>query len=208
MDSHNSKQNADTLVEVPSNSAKKLVANEGLAGRNTEANLGLGKSVVNLSDENLSDLEINVLSKGLSFIPTPADVNIDSFKSSIADFNRKIRLSYFWSHRDMTSKYDDDYVKLPFTGKSDWEPPDQLVPAQVHDILSELDTKVSEMQPIKDKINVSAGQVNALKQLRNKRHLIIKKADKGASVVVMNKSDYILEANRQLDNPRHYQKLQ
>ena len=38
--------------------------------------------------------------------------------------------------------------------------------------------------------------------------IVIKPADKGGSIVIMNKTDYIAQAERQLSNPDHYEKLQ
>ena len=37
--------------------------------------------------------------------------------------------------------------------------------------------------------------------------IVIKPADKGGSIVIINTTDYITEAERQLNNPDHYEKL-
>ncbi|CAJ0959949.1 unnamed protein product, partial [Ranitomeya imitator] len=47
----------------------------------------------------------------------------------------------------------------------------------------------------------------ALHGLQIDKNLIIKPADKGGALVIMNKSDYLLEIRRQLDNPTIYVKL-
>lgn len=70
-----------------------------------------------------------------------------------------------------------------------------------------MDHKVEELDEYKDKPNLSFKQLSALKQLKNKRHLIIKKADKGSACVIMNKCNYIIEATRQLSNEKHYKKI-
>ena len=41
----------------------------------------------------------------------------------------------------------------------------------------------------------------------NRSDIIIKPTDKGSTVVVLSKDDYIKEAERQLNNHAHYQKL-
>ena len=46
-----------------------------------------------------------------------------------------------------------------------------------------------------------------MRELYNNNDIVIKPADKGGSIVIMNTSDYILEANRQLNNNDHYEKL-
>ena len=196
-----------TLVAIHRRSVKKLNTHEGINCQNDEPILGLGKSIVNLSNETLNELEITVLGKGLTFVPTPEEVNLDSLKYSVSEFKRKVKLSYFWADRELNSKLDLDYQKLPFTGKSDWDPPDGGIPEKVHTVLKELDQKIEDVRLIKDKNNLCPGQINALKQLKNKKHIIIKKADKGSAIVVMNKTDYIYEADRQLNDVRYYKKI-
>ena len=207
MDPKNGKQPTKTLVAIPKKSVKKLKTHEGINCQDIEPILGLGKSIVNLSNETLNELEETVLSKGLTFVPTPEEVNLDSLKYSVSEFKRKVKLSYFWAHREMNSNLDLNYEKLPFTGKSDWDPPDGCVPEKIHNILNELDQKVDNVRLTKDKNNLCSGQISALKHLRNKKQIIIKKADKGSAIVVMNKQDYLFEAERQLNDARYYTKI-
>ena len=47
-------------------------------------------------------------------------------------------------------------------------------------------------------------EIAALKSLKSNGSIIIRKADKGGNTVILNKKDYIAEANRQLRNTRHY----
>ena len=55
--------------------------------------------------------------------------------------------------------------------------------------------------------NLSREERAGLNDLKNNRELTIKKADKGSAIVVMNTSDYIREAERQLSNTKAYKKL-
>ncbi|XP_041417084.1 uncharacterized protein LOC108715416 [Xenopus laevis] len=55
--------------------------------------------------------------------------------------------------------------------------------------------------------NLHLKEKNALINLQKDKGLIIKKADKGGSIVVMNKEDYLKEAHRQLNNTEHYKPL-
>ncbi|XP_069134262.1 uncharacterized protein [Argopecten irradians] len=57
------------------------------------------------------------------------------------------------------------------------------------------------------KDNRSTSQRRALHSLQHNAEIVIKPADKGAAVVIMNRRDYISEANRQLSNAQFYQKL-
>ena len=147
------------------------------------------------------------MSRGLTFIPTPHVTNLDSIKNSVSQFNRKIKLQYYFSEKERTNPYDDNYEKQEFTEPSDWEPPDENMPAKVHQVLQQINEQIVGLVPSKEKCNLSVRQVSALKNLKNKKHLIIKKADKGSACVVMNKTNYVLEATRQLDNVNHYKKI-
>ena len=55
--------------------------------------------------------------------------------------------------------------------------------------------------------NLSPEELEALKQLRNDNTIVIKKADKGSNVVIMNRDDYIAEVERQLNDTKFYEKL-
>ena len=51
-------------------------------------------------------------------------------------------------------------------------------------------------------------EYQAMRELHMNNDIVIKPADKGGSIVIMNTTDYIAEAQRQLNNPNHYDKLQ
>ena len=55
--------------------------------------------------------------------------------------------------------------------------------------------------------NLSPEELEALKQSRSDNSIVIKKADKGSTVVIMNRDDYIAEVERQLNNSKFYKKL-
>ena len=46
-----------------------------------------------------------------------------------------------------------------------------------------------------------------MRELNNNNDIVIKPADKGGSIVIMNTTDYISGADRQLNNPYHYERL-
>ena len=59
----------------------------------------------------------------------------------------------------------------------------------------------------KGKHNLDARARAALKRLSLDTEIIIKPADKGGAVVILNKTDYIKEANRLLQNRDHYRRI-
>ena len=56
--------------------------------------------------------------------------------------------------------------------------------------------------------NLSASENLPLKALKQNKDIIIRKADKGTTIVIQNRSDYIAEGLRQLNNGVHYEKIE
>ena len=50
-------------------------------------------------------------------------------------------------------------------------------------------------------------EYQALRELYNNNDIVIKLEDKGGSIVIMNTTDYISKADRQLNNHDHYERL-
>ena len=55
--------------------------------------------------------------------------------------------------------------------------------------------------------NLSKFEMEALQQLKHNNQIVIKSADKGSSVVIMDRIDYVWEGNRQLSDTNYYIKL-
>ena len=55
--------------------------------------------------------------------------------------------------------------------------------------------------------NISKEELHCLRRLSNNPDIIIKKADKSSTIVILNKNDYIREVERQLHNETYYEKL-
>uniref|UniRef100_A0A673LIR4 Uncharacterized protein n=1 Tax=Sinocyclocheilus rhinocerous TaxID=307959 RepID=A0A673LIR4_9TELE len=60
----------------------------------------------------------------------------------------------------------------------------------------------------KRKNNLTVSEERALDQLRKNKKIVIKPADKGNAVVLMNREDYLWEGMRQLNNSEHYRPLE
>ena len=78
------------------------------------------KQVRNLSNEQLPDEQITLLSRGLKFIPTPITTENNIRRERLKDFDlfaRRMRLQYIY-HRKEREPH-------PVHVKSDWNPPVQ-----------------------------------------------------------------------------------
>lgn len=56
--------------------------------------------------------------------------------------------------------------------------------------------------------NLSAEEIKALGELSRRQDIVIKPADKGSAVVIMDRPDYVQEGLRQLGDVIFYSKLQ
>ena len=83
-------------------------------------------SVINLSQTPLSNDELLVLARGLTFCPTPKRINLAELSADINDFTRRMRLKeYFHNHNSSTQPNEHNL----FHNKSSWAPPTDRDPA-------------------------------------------------------------------------------
>lgn len=145
----------------------------------------------------------SLLSRGLTFIPT---IHINKFQKEqfqldLQNYHRKIKLATYY-------KNSNNKDKLPFVGPSTWAPPLHLLPEEVGRLIQEDDKLIKKhYKTIDEKPNISFEESQALKELKNARHIVIKPADKGSAVVIMGRDQYILEVERQLNDSTYYKKL-
>ena len=77
------------------------------------------KTIFNLSQRVLSDIEVQVLEKRLDFTPIQKSVNEPELRKDFEDFCRTMHIR--WNFRDQPSE---DFADKPaFFPKSNWKPP-------------------------------------------------------------------------------------
>ena len=188
----------------------------------------VGHTVLNLSDLNLSESQVSTLEKGLTFCPTPGPPNKAKIWMVFKEFNRRLCLKFhFYNDNQMFVHLSDQDIDLinfmaenldeetnpsqrihrKFVDKSDWKT------SRVHqslDIfqrsfkLGLLNSKVKHAR----KPNLTRKQLCSLRELSENSDIVIKKANKGSAVVVMNTTDYLREGYRQLSDTKFYTKLE
>ena len=145
--------------------------------------------------------QINLLSKGLKFIPTPTVKENAVRKELLLDFKqfaRRMRLRYIFHNRDKEQH--------PFHVKSDWEPPVQPSVA-LETYLEEVKGQLAEIALFKARNNLPSEERKAIKDLRSNSDIVIKKADKGTTTVIMNTKDKIQEGQVLLNDKNNYTPL-
>ena len=102
-----------------------IVKSEGLSTEATVTDEGslqgffCSKTVFNSSQRVLSEIEIQVLEKGLDFAPIQRSINEPELRKDFEDFSRRMRIR--WNFRDQLSEDFSD--KSAFRPKSNWKPP-------------------------------------------------------------------------------------
>ena len=183
----------------------------------TGAKRQLSEFVYNLSKYELSADELSLLEKGLSFIPTARGYPKATIEESLLKQQRKLRLKNFF--QDNGSRDEPKTVKEIFKYPSLWEPSRetpmdtevfQCLYGMANDVRDEFRAPSAWARdtlriPVKD--NLTRGERMAIRTLRSNKDIVIKPADKGGAVVIMNVEDYEAEGLRQLQNTKYYTKL-
>ena len=126
----------------------------------------------------LTKAEIALLSKGLRFVPTGNHINKAKLKMELEAYGRMLRLK--WHFRNDEKAFDQN----KFKPKSTFNPRNK--DAAIETYLSSLGEKLMH-------ILLGKSGVHFL-NLQNDKNIAIKSADKGSTVVVWDRDDYIKEA--------------
>lgn len=156
--------------------------------------------VVNLSNRKLTLSETSVLNKGLNFCIANKNFTLplDTYHKEIDRFIRNLQIKYYF--RDEPN---DTVAK--FRGNPEWEVPAHRRHSLIDGYRDVLKTEFKKLFN-KNKIrnNLSPNEVKALESLQKDDSIIIFKADKGGSIVVMNRSDYKEKITTMLNDPVTY----
>lgn len=172
-------------------------------------------TVINLSDHVLEPAEVNLLAKGLKFIPTNNRVDVTAIEDDLNNLIRRVKLKMYFHNDD---KPDNSNTVNPLKIPSSFIPPQNKLPPSTFNIIDELRATTSTIlasykQDKNSKFitstphNLTRPEFTALHNLAKNDHIIIKPADKGGAIVILNKDDYIFEAERQLSDLTYYKPI-
>lgn len=145
----------------------------------------------------------HALAKGLTFVPTPKQMNHEDIQSGIKRFTRslKIKHSFIKFHGQVREKR----FQIP----SKYEPPIGSFPPEIQEleiILKQASRKLPKEN--RDPYNLSGPEHRSLKALAENTSIIVKPADKGCGIVLMSREHYVHEAMKQLAVQKHYQEIE
>lgn len=166
--------------------------------------------VFNLSNRVLNETEIK-LSKGLKYTPTPR-MNNEQLKTDIKEYTRKLRLKEYFNEDDdnSTQNQNEEQEQDLVRNKSDFHPKrgrNQTLAT----VCNTRDNFQHSNVPRRAKSNLSKKEEQASKDLCDDDSIVIKEANKGGGVVVMNKAYYevkILDMLNDLEYHKHVEENQ
>ena len=172
-------------------------------------NLEYTSGIGNLSKYTLQDVETSVLSKGLGFCPSPGAPDIGGVIQDLNKFKRKTRIQLFFSDPNQGSKTESippggPFEHRTFKLKSTFNP---VGPFQLESMFHSIEQDLHR-QKYKEpkKKNLTKEEYKVIKPLKNNKDIIIKPADKGIAIVILEKESYINEGQRQLNDTKFYEK--
>ncbi|CAG2195900.1 unnamed protein product [Mytilus edulis] len=155
---------------------------EGNSLTNTEK---IHPRIINLSHRKLQLREINLLKRGLKFTPTPNE-DKTQLGADIDEFGRRLRINYIFCEDNEENEEEEN--KPLVRNKSDWIPK----PTKDKDLEETIKTlKTNSLTSNKNvKDNLTREEKTALQNLKSDKSIIIKEADKGNAVVIMDREYY------------------
>ena len=174
--------------------------------------------VFNISDYKCDDIELSVLGKGLKFCPTPPKYCHGQMKESIDKFFQSCSLKLFFDSSSLEQQ-PEDILEDSFLSEEEQEIasdhkvltfPSTFTPTMpgtlehIYSIL--IDRILSHSPDLSRNRNMTSAQYKAMTRLKENENIVIKKADKGSSIVIQNKIDYTKEGLRQLGDTKFYKR--
>ena len=191
-------------------------------------------TIINLSSKRqLTEAEKSVLELGLTFSPSSNKYNKEELAHDIYKFIRKLKLREFFHDKQKQTNIPIDQTTQSTSGTASFNtstqhPPDRAeskwenknpdwYPDEVKYCTPELNRYINDIETDLNKTltqnetkfwnNLSNDQRQALKNLANDHDIVIKPADKGGAIVIMDKTDYEAACNTHLSNTTFYEEV-
>jgi len=187
---------------------KKIPSNRKKAVRKTKNESSNHSNIHNLSSYKLTAHETKILEKGLNYvIANNKEDHIEQNLNYIDKLNRNMQLKlYFDTHNKISTNVENknlgkpkiEYIKIP----SSWNPPEPY--PEIESFCNKLKYGIKVINNKHRNIpNLSQDEIKAIYSLRKNSKIIIKAADKGGGVTIMNTHDYDNKMKLHLDIPAY-----
>ncbi|KAL5012680.1 hypothetical protein ScPMuIL_011231 [Solemya velum] len=159
--------------------------------------------VINLSSKQLSSSQISLLSKRLQFVPTRRNYDKGKLIANLKEWERRMRLrEYYFEQEDGDQdKQYDKYKKrsqwVPNSGRDKWL--DEYIKCVKDDVIKGLTRRF--------KMNLTQEEESAMRELLDDQDIVIRPADKGSGVVVLDTKVYVNKIEEDMNQNDTYVEL-
>ena len=144
---------------------------------------------------------LSVLTKGLSFVPTPTK----TFKQDTNKFWNRLKTRMLIQYFFRINIQDNP---LPFKRKSSWTPPPSDNPTLTNFFTrTEQDFISLTTSQRKTYSKLPSPEKSALNNFKNNQSIVIKPCDKGGGICIMNTRDYLTKIHTHLQDRNTYKPL-
>ena len=157
-------------------------------------------NIANLSNYKLSEEHFKLLEHGLSFSPTNKYTDGIKICHDNKRFSRSIRLYEYLPSRTFNHTSSEKTNKL-------WTPPEGRsvhIDSFIKKVRNHYNNLITNI-PTNTKNNLSTKQRSAMKELSTNTNIVVKEADKGGAITIINTSDYITDCVLLLNDTKTYQ---
>ena len=184
------------------------------------------RSVVNLSSFILNEEHISLLQRGLKFCPTPPAPDEGQLREDLDRYHTRLRQIAFFDNIESNNVSTTSFINLAtppsinpmasfepfkhlnFKLKSNWRAPTGPVNLEAMIACNEQNYNARPVFKRSFRDNIVPKERLAMKDLMENKNIIIKPADKGSAVVIMDRLDYLKEGYRQLSDTKFYRRLE
>ena len=158
------------------------------------------QNVFNYSSKKLTKNQKRVLSYGLTFLPS-RKLNITKLMTDLAEWERRMRLKeFFYASGEGSRATRDDKVSKVWTPECGREPwLDLYIQTIKEDIVKNIKTQFKK--------NLTKGEELAMTELFLDDSIVIRPADKGSGIVVLDAKDYEDRLKTELDDCSTYSQI-
>ena len=167
--------------------------------------------VTNLSGHTLTNAELSLLEKGLKFVPDRAKINSTNLSADLGEWERRMRLrEYFYKIDDETESESDEAEdgkeKFTLKQKSFWTPRhgrDQWMDTYIELVKNDIVNNLKKG----GKLNLNQDEKNAFYSLLHNENIVIRPAEKGSGIVVVDKTEYIHRLHKEMTDSESYKEI-
>lgn len=161
--------------------------------------------IINLSTKlKVTYSQTNLLKKGLKFVPTPSRTPLMQFQEGCDRFTRSLKLKFCYLNLNPKNQNVETKFRIP----SNFSPPTGTYPPEIENLQLKLNQQIRKFKNVhRITDNLTKCDRDAITKLKKDKNIVIKPADKGSAIVIMDRQDYVFEAERQLKVNRHYREI-